>query len=51
MLEVLALARRVEADARPELLVISVHRHLARLAVLDAHDRVRLTAREPECVG
>src|SRR4029079_9208048 len=36
--DVLALARRVEPDARAELLVVRAHRHLARLAVLDTGD-------------
>ena len=43
--EVLALARRVETDAGAELLVVGAHRHLVRLAVLDAVDRERLTCR------
>ena len=48
MPKVLALARRVEADARAELLVVGAHRHLARLAVLDAGDRELLAAGEAE---
>ena len=48
MAEVLPLARRVEADARPELLVVGAHRHLARLAVLDARRSRTLAAGQPE---
>ena len=51
MPEVLALARRVETDARAELLVVGAHRHLARLAVLDAVDRERLAAGQAERLG
>ena len=48
MPEVLALARRVEPDAGAELVAVRAHRHLARLAVLDAGDRELLAAGEPE---
>ena len=48
MAKVLALARRVEPDAGAELLVVGAHRHLARLAVLDADDRELLAAGQAE---
>ena len=51
MAQVLALARRVEAHAGAERRLVGAHRHLARLAVLDALDRERLVAREPQRVG
>jgi len=41
--EVLAFARRVEAQPRAELLVVRADGDLARLAVLDADDRELLT--------
>src|SRR5262249_51372810 len=42
--QVLALARRVEADDRADLAVVGSNRDLARLAVLDAEDRELLPA-------
>ena len=46
--DVLALARRVEADARRERRVVGAHGHLVRLAVLDAPDRELLAAGQAE---
>src|SRR5581483_3363233 len=49
--KVLALARRVESHARAELDLVRPHRHLARLAVLDAGDRIGLATGQAERVG
>src|SRR6266508_6551282 len=46
--QVLALLRRVEAQARAELLVVGPYRDLGRLGVLDAEDREALAAGEAE---
>src|SRR4051812_31909100 len=46
--QVLALARRVQSDARAELESVRPHRHLARLAVLDTGDRECLPAGQAE---
>src|SRR6266536_3627470 len=48
VLEVLALARGVEADAGPELLLVRSHGDLARLPVLDALDGELLATRHAE---
>src|SRR5579872_774076 len=51
VLEVLALARRVEADAGAELFVVGAHRHLVGVPVVDARDRELLAAGEAERLG
>ena len=48
VLQVLALARRVEPEPRSELDVVCANRHLARLAVSDAGDREVLVPGQPE---
>src|SRR5207249_6670598 len=45
---VLALARRVEPDERPELRAVGRHRDFPRLAVLHARDGELLASGEPE---
>src|SRR6266511_4588485 len=46
--QILALARRVEPQTRPELLLVRAHRHLTDLCVLEARDRELLPAGEAE---